>query len=79
MTAIMYIRCEDQQMGLGVGFLPRHRIAHLLADNTFVEVSVEKGTVDTPIHVAWKMNNKGRALRWFIDAIMNAFIATEIV
>ncbi len=62
-------KIQAQQMGLGVGFLPRHRIMHLLADKTFVEVPVEKNIADTPLHLAWKMNNKGRALRWFIDAV----------
>lgn len=62
-------KIRAQQMGLGVGFLPRHRIAHLLADKTFVEVPVEKSAADTLIHMAWKINNKGRALRWFVDAI----------
>jgi len=62
-------KIRAQQMGLGVGFLPRHRIAHLLMDKTFVEVAVEKCVADTPIHAAWKINNKGRALRWFIDAL----------
>jgi len=62
-------KIHAQQMGLGVGFLPRHRIEHLLADKTLVEVPVEKCTADTPIHMAWKTNNRGRALRWFIDAL----------
>lgn len=24
---------------------------------------------DTPTYMAWKTNNKGRALRWFVDAL----------
>lgn len=62
-------KIRAQQMGLGVGFLPRHRIAHLLADKTFVEVPVETHTADSPLHMAWKTNNKGRALRWFVDTL----------
>ena len=58
-----------QKLGLGVGFLPRHRIAHWLRDRTLVEVPVIMAIADTPINMAWKTNNKGRALRWFIDAL----------
>ena len=66
-TVIEKIRA--QKLGLGVGFLPRHRITHLLADRTFVEVPVQMATADTPTYMAWKTNNKGRALRWFVDAL----------
>jgi len=62
-------KIRAQQMGLGVGFLPRHRIKSLLADKTLVALAVENGAANTPIHMAWKINNKGRALRWFIDAL----------
>ncbi len=61
-------KIRAQQMGLGVGFLPRHRIEHLLENKTLVEVPVEKSTPDTALHMVWKSNNKGRALRWFVDA-----------
>ena len=71
-TVVEKIRA--QQMGLGVGFLPRHRITHLLADKTFVEVPVEKRIADTPLHMAWKINNKGRALRWFIDTLKSELV-----
>ena len=62
-------KIRDQKLGLGVGFLPRHHIAHLLTDRTFVEVSVKLAAADTPIYMAWKTINYGRALRWFIDAL----------
>lgn len=62
-------KIRAQKLGLGVGFLPRHRIAHLLTDRTFVEVPVKMAIADTPIYRVWKTNNKGRALRWFIDAL----------
>lgn len=62
-------KIRAQKLGLGIGFLPRHRIAHLLTDRTFVEVPVKMAIADTPIYRVWKTNNKGRALRWFIDAL----------
>ena len=62
-------KIRDQKLGLGVGFLPHRHIAHLLTDRTFVEVSVNLAAADTPIYMAWKTMNKGRALRWSIDAL----------
>ncbi len=62
-------KIQAQKLGLGVGFLPRHRIENLLADNTFVEVAVESPAPETAIHMVWKTSSKGRALRWFIDAL----------
>jgi len=55
-------KIRDQKRGRGLGFLPCHRIAHLLTDRTFAEVPVKIATADTPIYKAWKTNNKGRAL-----------------
>ena len=54
-----------QKRGRGLGFLPCHHIAHLLTDRTFAKVPVKIATADAPIYMAWKTNNKGRALHWF--------------
>lgn len=62
-------KIRAQTLGLGVGFLPRHRILQLLADKKLVELPTEQGTDEAPVHMVWKINNKGRALRWFIEAL----------
>jgi DNA-binding transcriptional LysR family regulator len=62
-------KIRAQTLGLGVGFLPRHRILRLLADRKLVELPTERGTDEAPVHMIWKTNNKGRALSWFIDAL----------
>jgi DNA-binding transcriptional LysR family regulator len=62
-------KIRAQTLGLGVGFLPRHRILQLLADRKLVELPTERGTDEAPVQMIWKTNNKGRALSWFIDAL----------
>ncbi len=66
-------KIRAQQMGLGVGFLPRHRIAHQLADRSLIEIPLENGTADTPVYMVRKSDRNGRALRWFIDALKSDF------
>jgi DNA-binding transcriptional LysR family regulator len=63
-------KIEAQVKGLGVGFLPRHRIQGLLQSGELVEVSVEKEIpLTTQVYTAWRMNNKGKALRWFVEKL----------
>lgn len=58
-----------QRAGLGVGFLPRHRIEHLLASGELKELELEDPSPDSDLHVAWRRGDKGRALRWFINRL----------
>jgi DNA-binding transcriptional LysR family regulator len=65
----MQQKIEAQVAGLGVGFLPRHRVAAQLAKGTLVELAVEGGVPATPLHLVWRAGNRGRALRWFIERL----------
>ena len=61
-----------QLSGLGVGFLPRHRIRPLLASGELVELSVDPVIPPAPLQLVWKAGRRGRALRWFIDEMSAA-------
>ena len=56
--------------GVGVGFLPLHRIQKHLESGDLVALNIEEQTEDTPHFCSWRTNNKGKALRWFIDKIL---------
>ena len=58
-----------QVAGLGVGFLPRHRIQPLLASGELVELAVDPAIPLAPLQLVWKAGNRGRALRWFIEEL----------
>jgi len=55
--------------GLGVGFLPAHRIQHLLEQGLLIALPVEDEIPAETLHMAWKTTNKGKVLRWFIDQL----------
>jgi DNA-binding transcriptional LysR family regulator len=60
-----------QRAGLGAGFLPRPRIEHYLARGELVELPLAEHVDDTPSFLVWRAGNRGRALGWFIDALLS--------
>lgn len=56
--------------GLGIGFLPAHRIQDKLRQGALIALPVENQEVmSDQINMAWKAGNKGKALHWFIDKL----------
>lgn len=68
-VASMEQKIAAQIRGLGVGFLPTHRIINQLETGELVSLSIVKDAPLTPLFIGWRVNNKGRALRWFIQKI----------
>ena len=69
-VATMQQKIDAQIKGLGVGFLPRHRIQKQLDNGSLVALPLTEEMPHTPLHLAWKSNNKGKALRWFINGLL---------
>jgi DNA-binding transcriptional LysR family regulator len=65
-------KINAQCLGLGVGFLPAHRIQDLLSQGRLVTLPVENRIPSEALHIAWKTNNKGNVLRWFIEQLSAA-------
>lgn len=61
-----------QRAGLGVGFLPRHRVEGLLASGGLVALETEAPLPTSQLYIAWHTENKGKALHWFIDRIVQS-------
>lgn len=68
-VATMEQKISAQVRGLGVGFLPTHRITNQLKLGDLVPLSITKDAPITPIFIGWRVTNKGRALKWFIDKL----------
>jgi DNA-binding transcriptional LysR family regulator len=68
-VASMEHKIAAQIRGLGVGFLPTHRITNYLETGELIPLHITKDAPVTPLFIGWRMNNKGRALRWFIDKL----------
>lgn len=68
-VATMQQKIEAQAQGLGVGYLPHPCVEPYLNHGTLVRLEVEQDTPQTPLHLAWKTNSKGKALRWFVERL----------
>lgn len=62
-------KIEAQCKGLGVGYLPRHRIIRELAEGKLELLTLDAPRGPTEISVAWSRGNKGKGLKWFIDRL----------
>lgn len=62
-------KIHAQCLGLGVGFLPAHRIGDLLAQGRLIGLPVEHKIPTEALHLAWKTSNNGNVLRWFIEQL----------
>ncbi len=60
-------KIQAQCLGLGVGFLPAHRIQVQLEQGLLITLPMENKIPIEAINIAWKQTNKGKVLRWFIE------------
>ena len=80
-------KIEAQRKGLGVGYLPRHRIGSGLNDGRLRLLQLEEPRPSQSISVAWRNTNKGKGLKWFItqlkgmvfDSDQGLLLAEEVV
>ena len=71
----LYVQTMEQKTlaikaGLGVGHLPRHRIAQELADGTLLQLAVEPDTPEQ--YLSWELSNKGQGLRQLVQSLTRA-------
>ena len=69
-------KVKAQLAGLGVGFLPRHRITGELESGALVALAVEDTPESETLYLAWKSGNRGRALRWFVERLRDEAVGT---
>lgn len=58
-----------QCKGLGVGYLPHHRITEQLAQGQLVVLALDAARPPVEISVAWQRRNSGKALKWFVERL----------
>ncbi|NRB42335.1 MAG: LysR family transcriptional regulator [Pseudomonadales bacterium] len=71
-VANMQQKIAAQIQGVGVGFLPRHKIQAHLNSGELIELAIDKKAPETTQYLSWRTNNKGKALRWFIKHILES-------
>lgn len=77
-VADMQTKLEAQIQGLGVGYLPRHWISDALERRQLIIKSVQ-GVTSTPrIYAAWRSDNQGKALQWFVAQLRRTEIQDRL-
>lgn len=62
-------KIEAQCLGLGVGYLPRHRIAERLAAGQLRVLELAHPRPPQQISLAWRSGGRGKASKWFVDRL----------
>lgn len=68
-----------QRDGLGVGWVPRHRVASLLARGELVEKATETPREPNLLYLAWRGGHEGRALQWWLDELRQPRMAQALM
>ncbi|MBP0592386.1 LysR family transcriptional regulator [Paraburkholderia sp. LEh10] len=68
-----------QRDGLGIGWVPRHRVASLLKRGELVEKDTADPREPNVLYVAWRGDQEGRALKWWLDQLREPRLAKRLV
>lgn len=63
----MEAKIQAQVQGLGVGYLPKHRIEHLLQEGLLVERTVARLKTKVALKIAWRTDANSDILDWFLE------------
>ncbi|WP_199269407.1 LysR substrate-binding domain-containing protein [Cobetia sp. L2A1] len=62
-------KIEIQAKGLGVGYLPLHRVREQIATGSLEVLALEMERVPISLSIAWRSGRQGKALKWFIERL----------
>ena len=63
-------KIQAQQMGVGVGFLPKHLINKEIEREDLVVLDCSVPRPNIPLYMAWRKHNSGKALHWFVNTCL---------
>ncbi|MDE1184534.1 LysR family transcriptional regulator [Paraburkholderia sp.] len=75
----MRAKIAAQREGLGVGWVPRHRVASLLKRGELVEKPTADPREPNVLYVGWRGDQEGRALQWWLDQLRQPRLAKRLV
>ncbi|WP_108123900.1 LysR substrate-binding domain-containing protein [Saccharospirillum mangrovi] len=70
-------KIDAQKAGLGVGYLPTHRIKTELAEGSLVPVRVDTPIQEDEALIAWRKGVSGEALKWFREKISGELLGIQ--
>lgn len=68
-----------QRDGLGIGWLPRHRVGSLLQRGELVEKRTADPREPNMLYVGWRGDHEGRALQWWLEQLRQPRLAKRLV
>ncbi|MFZ4286822.1 LysR family transcriptional regulator [Variovorax sp. HJSM1_2] len=75
----MRAKIAAQRAGLGIGWLPRQRVAGLLERGELVEKKMADQREPNTLYVAWRGDHPGRALSWWLEQLKQPRLAQRLV
>jgi len=78
-VATMRAKILAQCAGLGVGWLPRHRVSSLLENGTLVEKQMADPREPNVLYAGWRGDQDGRALNWWLEKLKQSHLARQLV
>ena len=75
----MHAKILAQRDGLGVGWVPRQRVASLLASGALVEVPTADPREPNTLYMGWRGDHEGRALDWWVAQLKDPRLAKRLV
>jgi DNA-binding transcriptional LysR family regulator len=75
----MRAKITAQCRGLGVGWLPRQRVAQLLERGTLVEKRTVTPREPNVLYVGWRGDHEGRGLNWWLERLKQPALAERLV
>jgi DNA-binding transcriptional LysR family regulator len=75
----MHEKILAQRDGLGVGWLPRGRIASLLKRGELIEMRTADPREPNTLYIAWRGDHDGRALGWWVEQLKQKRLAEYLV
>lgn len=75
----MRAKALAQRDGLGVGWLPRQRVAGMLARGELVEKRAADPREPNLLYVGWRGDRKGRALTWWLEQLEQPRLRRRLV
>jgi DNA-binding transcriptional LysR family regulator len=75
----MHAKIVAQRDGLGVGWLPRQRVASLLKRGELVEKRTADPREPNLLYVGWRGDREGRALQWWLEQLRQPRLAKRLV
>lgn len=75
----MRAKIDAQRQGLGIGWLPRDRVAGLLKRGELIEKAMVDPREPNRLFVAWRGDHEGRALDWWLNQLKSKRLAARLV